>query len=146
MYSKGCGLDKINEARHRLFTSGQKNSGKHTTHTSSFVSAYQTGCPSGKLLLETRIFPTSVNGANLLPYWTTLEDPVKHVTSSCTVAVNGLVRETMNAVEPEFAAHGYATLTTLRQNCFYIPIDSPSKEDTVYNCEVDIYIREQNVL
>jgi len=35
----------------------------------------------------------------------------------------------MNAVEPEFAAHGYAnvkadvsTMTTLRQNCFYIPV------------------------
>jgi len=42
-----------------------------------------------------------------------------------------LVQETINAVEPEFAAHGYATvkadvstMTILRQNCFYIPSDT----------------------
>ena len=65
-----------------------------------------------------------------------------------------LVQETINAVQPEFAAHGYAnvkadvsTMTTLRQNCFYIPNDNPPKEDTVYNCECSLnrQIREQNV-
>jgi len=96
--------------------------------------------------------PTSVNGADkrktpVSCYHTGQHSkmPVKHVISSCTVAVNGIVQETINAVEPEFAAHGYAnvkadvsTMTTLRQNCFYIPSDSPSKEDTVYNCECSL--------
>jgi len=65
-----------------------------------------------------------------------------------------LVQETINAVQPEFAAHGYAnlkadvsTMTTLRHNCFYIPSDSPPKENTVYSCEFSLnrQIREQNV-
>ena len=65
------------------------------------------------------------------------------------------VQEIINAVQPEFDAHGYAnlkayvsTMTTLRQNCFYIPSDSPPKEDTVYNCECSLnrQIRQQNVL
>jgi len=42
-----------------------------------------------------------------------------------------------------------STMMTLRQNCFYIPSDSPPKEDTVYNCECSLnlnrQIREQNV-
>jgi len=105
-----------------------------------------------KQRLFARIFPISVNGADkrktpVSCYHTGQHSkmPVKHVISSCTVAVNGLVQETINAVEPEFAAHGYAnvkadvsTMTTLRQNCFYIPSDSPSKEDTVYNCECSL--------
>ena len=33
-YIKGCGLAKVNEARHRLFTSGKKT-GEHPTITSS---------------------------------------------------------------------------------------------------------------
>ena len=35
MYSKGCGLAKVNEARHRLVTSGKKYSCEHPTITSS---------------------------------------------------------------------------------------------------------------
>ena len=37
MYSKACGLAKVNDARHHLFTCGKKNTRKHTTHSSSLV-------------------------------------------------------------------------------------------------------------
>ena len=37
VYSKGCGLAMVSEARHRLFTSGKKNSGEHSTHANHLV-------------------------------------------------------------------------------------------------------------
>ena len=71
MYSKECGAKSVNEARHHLFTTGQKATGQHSTYSSIFIPACKASTHSSnvfvgvRLLLFGKIYPISVNGAGI---------------------------------------------------------------------------------
>ena len=114
MYSKGCGLAKVNEARHRLFTSGKETLENIPPSQAALFEHIK------RALLQASFYwnqATSVHQE--IPDFREWEDlvfgcligqhskmPVKLSPSSCTVAAKGLAQETLNAVQLESVAPG----------------------------------------
>ena len=71
MYSKGCGAKSVNEARHHLFTTGQKALNNIPPYSSIFIPACKASTHSSnfftgvRLLLFSKIYPISANGAGI---------------------------------------------------------------------------------
>lgn len=111
MYSKTCGVDRINEARYRLFTTGKKTLDNIPPTQAALVEhikrALLQACSSGaRPHLRIKKYLISVNGdgtetAMVLGYHTgpPLRTAARPVLSCCTVGVQSRAQETASAVE-----------------------------------------------
>ena len=122
MYSKGCGLTRVNEARHCLFTSGRKFLENIPPTQAAFFEHLERDLVQASFFWKQaasihQIIPSftawgwqkEITGI-WLPHWTAFEDAsnIKHVPSCCTVAANGFIQETVNVAELESDAPGCA--------------------------------------
>ena len=119
MYSKGCGLDRVNEARLRLFTSGKKKLEALPPTQAALCQHIRRAKLQGSFfgirqLLSTKISQTSMIGGGT---WTTvvgclsghtLMTTAKNVPFLCIVAVRNHAQVTASAAELGFAAQVYA--------------------------------------
>ena len=70
MYSKGCGVKSVNEARNHLHTTGQKSLGNIPPTQAALYehvkwAIIQVSFIGVRLLLFSKIYPISVNGAGI---------------------------------------------------------------------------------
>ncbi len=119
MYSKGCGLARVNEARHCLFTSGKKTPENIPPTQASLVLQHLKRALSQACFYWSQAFKLHQEIPDFkewgwqqeshgiwVPYWTTLEDSSKAFPSYCTVVVRSPVLGTANAAELGCTAGG----------------------------------------
>ena len=115
-YSKGCGLAKVNEARHRHFSSSKKTlenipppRAALYEHTNRAMPVF-TGIEQPLFTKKSRISANGGGKGNTMLFGCLTGQhnkmTVKLAPSSCTATAKGLAQETVNAVELESISLG----------------------------------------
>lgn len=111
MYNKGCGLERVNEARLRLFASGKKMlESLPPTQAALYQHIHRAMLQASFFLSQAtsvhQVIPNFENwgwhkddNGVWLPLWTTLEDSSRPVPSCCNAAARNLALENASATE-----------------------------------------------